>query len=262
MQTTRIFWLFIPILFPFGLASAGGPDILTPLTECPASRPACMLFDIYLKTPGTRIDDRPPYTKVISEDPDKYDNVNVPIVVDLLGRLNGGPEKMHRVALPDGRGSEMVCQDLWAATIGVDDGGQGTILTNQGALQITDPTVKVGMRSVLAVIDGQTLEETKRVAPEWQRRFYLEKLVLAKDGHAYWRRKNICLKIDDTPRFQQVSGHHCLGGNLRPARPHIVEKIRQTGRYNDAHEKEYLESFIFEIEGSDIVAYVYPIVCT
>jgi hypothetical protein len=258
LQTTRLLWFFIPFLFPFGLASAGGPDILDPLTECPASHPACMLFDIYLKTPGVRIDDRPPYTKIISEDPDKYDNVDVPIVVDVLGRLNGAPEKMHRVAFPDGRGSEMVCLDSRAATIGVDDGGQGTILTNQGALQITDPTVDVGIRSSLKVIDGTTLNESRRATPEWQSHFFRDKLAMASYGRAYWRQNDICLDTDSGPLFQQVPGERCSGAKLTPARPRIVEMVRRTERYKDDHEIEYL----WEIEGSNLVVYLYPIACT
>lgn len=258
----RAIWVIVLLFLPAGVVSAGGPNILTPLTECPATHPACMLFDIYFKTPGTTIDDRPPYTVIISEDPDRYDKFDIPIVAEVRGRLNGGSEVVHRVAFPDGRGSEMVCQDTWAATVGVDSDGQGIILTDQGELKITDTTIRVGIRSSLKIIDGTSLEEFEHATPEWQSHFFRDKLAVSRDGRTYWRQTNICLDIDSGARFKQVSDKLCDGAQLHPARSETVEKVRRTGRYIDDHEAEYLWHYLWEIEGSNHIVYLYPIACT
>lgn len=239
-------------------ATADDPTILTPLTDCPTARPACMVFHIYLTTPEVNGEGYAPYTKVISKGLDESD---VPIVADVLGRLNGGPEKLHRIAFHNDRGG-IICQDSRAATIGVGKNGHGTILTVQGELEITDPTIQVGDRTSLAVIDRKTLKQTNLPTPHWQSHFFLDQLAMAKDGRAYWRENNICLDINSSPRFKQVPATHCTGVKLSPANARTVERFRHTGRYNGEHEKAYLQDYLFEIEGSGYIAYIYPIACT
>ncbi len=69
----RQFLLPILLLLSASAAAGGDPAIITPLTECPAVRPACMVFNIYLTTPEVNGEGHAAYTKVISMDPDKND---------------------------------------------------------------------------------------------------------------------------------------------------------------------------------------------
>jgi len=238
--------------------TADDPAVITPLTNCPAGRPACMIFDIYLTAPEVNGEGHAANTKVISNDPG---NIDVPIIADVLGRLNGVPEEIHRMAFPDRQGA-INCQDSSAATVGVSKNGRGTILTVQGELEITDPTIRVGARTSLAMIDRTTLKETNQATPQWQSHFFLDQLAIAKDGRTYWRENIVCLDIDSGPRFKQVQASHCAGAKLSPANDRIVEKVRSTGRYDDSHQKKYLSGYLFEIEGSSYIAYIYPVACT
>ncbi len=230
----RQFLLPILLLLSASAAAGGDPAIITPLTDCPSVRPACMVFHIYLTTPEVNGEGHAPYTKVISMDPDRYD---LPIIADVLGRLNGGPETIHRIAFRNRQGA-LYCQDSSAATVAAGKNGQGTILTDQGELEITDPSVRVGTRKSLAVIDRKTLKETRHATPQWQSHFFLDQLAMARGGRAYWRERNACLDIDGGPRFKQVPATHCRGAKLEPADARTVETVRGTGRYDGEHKKE------------------------
>ena len=99
------------------LKDAQSVPALRVLQECPATEPTCVVFDIGLVWKGERFVDADRHPSVVSVEIDDATGYGTAIV-EVRGRLNGGPEKKFRVVLPYPM-DQLNCVDFSAAVVGV-----------------------------------------------------------------------------------------------------------------------------------------------
>jgi len=184
--------------------------------------------------------------------------------VHLTGSLDGGPEREYVIRLPQDAFEIVECDTLYLPMLGADHGG-GTLLTEQGALHITDARISFGSRDTFGLIDTRSSEISYALAPRWEKYFWGATPAVSDDLSIHWRKDDVCLQLEGGDLFAEVPLSRCEGVRLFPADPADVERVRASGvvaRQSSDHSPEGLALALQRVEGTPYLLYTYPVACT
>ena len=244
-----------------GEASKGAKNapVLRVLKKCPLTEPTCVVFDIDLIWNGGRAPDveRHPNVVSVTSDTTGYGVA----VVNVRGRLNGGPEKKYHIVFDpfvDGLG----CQDFQGAAVGVSGKTGGTILTDAGHLEVTDEALTFGSRHSLALIKGKTLSITRHLSSGWESRSWKGKPIISPEGRVMWEVQGQCLDYESGKLFQIVPKGECRGNKLVHATKAEIERVRKGSVFKDAYVNERLKYDLWRLMDAPFLVNISGVACT
>ena len=252
----------IPGQAPGGEALKGAQSVpvLRVLRECPATEPTCVVFDINLLLNGDRAPDVERHPNVVSVTFDNTTGFGV-AVLNVRGRLNGGPEKKHRIVFDpfiDG----LRCQDFHGAIVGVSGKTGGTILTDAGRLEITDETLSFGDRFSLRLIHEETLSIAQHLSSGWETYDWKEELIVSPEGRIMWGVKGQCLDYESGKLFQIVPKDECQGNELVDATDAEIKRVREGNVFIDAYVNERLNIDLRRLKNAPYFVRIWGVACT
>jgi len=239
---------------------AENAPVLRVLKKCPLTEPTCVVFDIDLLLNGERAPDVERHPNVISVTFDNTTGYGV-AVVNVRGRLNGGPEKKYHIVF-DPFVDGLRCQDFHGAAVGVSGKTGGTIFTDQGRLQIVDNNLSFGSRNSLQLIHKDTLARKNHLSPGWEQYTRKDKPIFKADGRVLWRVRSYCLDLESRETFSLLPEQECRGEKLIPVEQADIDKIRNAQIFKDSYVNERLKIDLWRLEGSSFFVYIWGVACT
>jgi hypothetical protein len=196
--------LFILSVFLF-VDSALATDLPVLLENCPEDD-ICLQMDINL---GKR--DR---VEVIEKEV-RYGSYS-DYILSVRGKLNGGPEKMHRLKYRS-----------WTDGIECNDFGQGRVavrgftpkfnpllLTSSGVIEITNEAFKIGCKDCVKLYEKSNKKIVRMVlAPSWDMTIigYSDAIVTySENGEIFLKNQNACISLSNNTLFKVANPENCI----------------------------------------------------
>ena len=239
---------------------AKNAPLLRVLKKCPLTEPTCVVFDIYLSWNGGRALELKRHPKVVSVTFDDTTGWGV-AVVNVRGRLNGGPEKEYHIVF-HAFDAAMRCQDLFGPVVGVSGKTGGTILTDVGRLEVTGETLTFGSRNSLQLIKSKTLSITGHLSSGWESGSWKEKPIISAEGRVMWEVQGQCLDYESGKLFQIVPKGECRGNKLVRATKAEIERVRKGGVYKKTYANERLKYDLWRLMDAPFLANIWGVACT
>ncbi len=215
------------LLAAFLLPSDGLSETLKAKTVCPDNGKPCLLFDVNFHKGA---DGKSP---VLNYHPD--DSGYGPATVQVMGKLNGGELKTHKVIFRY-PGDQLGCRDTSVATVGSTETG-GLILTDKGVLEIADPKIIIGDKKSLAIINLENQKTEWLPSPSWEMGQWHSSLRLSKAGQVYWAANGRCFTVDNSGLFQTVSTEMCASKLTQAASQNEIDIIKSLGVSKEASDR-------------------------
>lgn len=242
------------------LKDAQGVPVLHVLKKCPLTEPTCVVFDINLLLNGERAPDVERHPNVVSVTFDNTTGYGV-AVVNVLGRLNGGPEKKYHIVF-DPFVDGLRCQDFHGAAVGVSGKTGGTILTDAGRLEVTDEVLSFGDLYSLRLIHDETLSVSQHLSSGWETYDWKEELIVSPEGRIMWGVQGQCLDYESGKLFQIVPKDECRGNELVDATNAEIERVREGNVFKDAYVNERLNIDLWRLKNAPYFVRIWSVACT
>lgn len=242
------------------LKDAQGVPVLHVLKKCPLTEPTCVVFDINLLLNGERAPDVERHPNVVSVTFDNTTGYGV-AVVNVRGRLNGGPEKKYHIVF-DPFVDGLRCQDFHGAAVGVSGKTGGTILTDAGRLEVTDEVLAFGGRNSLHLIEDKTLSVTRHLSSGWESHSWKGKPIISPEGRVMWGDKGQCLDYESGKLFKIVPKGECRGNKLVHATKAEIERVRKGSVFKDGYVNERLKYDLWRLMDAPFLVNIWGVACT
>jgi hypothetical protein len=259
--------LSVFVFLPFCLsACASSPQesavsTLDALKACPPSETTCVTMTANLHWPvrgGIAIQEHP---AVLSVDERVQNGGYGSVVIVVTGRLNGGAQGEYRlrIAYPNDMQN---CNDFLVAALGAKSGGGGTILTQQGNLEILSSEIVIGSWTTVGLVNVNRGTISYALAPDWEKYSWDGALAVTQSGEMFWRVRGRCLDLNEGDRFRTVPVDKCQALRLTPASEADVTRVKGAKLFDNVETNERLQFDLWRAEGSPNLVYIWSAACT
>jgi hypothetical protein len=257
--------LVLLMLVPIQGTDAGGDEgalpLLHQLDDCPAAVHTCVVMEGFLvwpEEPSDTLTDHPDVIAVRWDEP----GYHATVTLGIRGRLNGGGVRAYHLELNHPR-EGFDCQDFIVPVVGAGRVSGGTILVQEGVLEIIGSGLALGVRDSVHLIDKESLAVSSRLSPNWHHRGVIGvELVVNFDGRLLWRTPTACLDLEPVDRFRQQSLSSCNGRTLSRASPEDVGRVRRARPFDSDHLNDRLRYDLWEPEDAPFFVFIYGVACT
>lgn len=232
------------------------------LESCPATQPLCVEMNGNLNWPGERQLDVFKHPSVRHANSKRKDDQDYyPILIKVMGRLEGGPVGTYllRLTYPN---DLLNCNDFSAALVGRYHDGRGILLTRQGWFETTSSEIEWGDKDGSVVVSNDGKKIVPIIAPGWETSVWKMSPVFGPEGHVLWRKGTLCLNINTDGIFESRSAKECQGAEPVPASETEIKALR---RYVSPDIREGLEKREYEVlrqPGARWMILLWGIACT
>ena len=136
-------------------------------------------------------------------------------VIDVKGRLNGGPLKTHRIVF-EAFQEAIDCSGFgnhYAPVLDFSPEGRPMLMTDAGELELVEGLIQVGCKQCIELVDRETKETgyTHRTPfwDVWHADMPPEVMSYDDTGAFFVRRRGTCIKLHNDRRFEPVETEHC-----------------------------------------------------